>query len=168
MTSVRAICYTGAVSTATRELNVGDRAPEFSAQDETGKTWALKDLKGKTVVLYFYPKDSTPGCTTEACDFRDNHKAFAKKGAVVLGVSADSAKSHQNFKQKQALPFPLLVDEDKTLCRAYGVWTKKSLYGREFMGIERSTFVIGPDGALTNVIRKVKVAGHVDSILEAL
>jgi len=154
--------------TAIKALAIGDPAPDFSAADETGKVWSLRELKGKTVVLYFYPKDSTPGCTTEACDFRDAYASFLKKGAVVLGVSADSAKSHQNFKQKQGLPFPLLVDEDKTLCRAFGVWTKKVLYGREFMGIERSTFVIGPNGKLQNVVRKVKVAGHVDSVLEAL
>ena len=156
------------MTTATQALQVGDAAPAFSAQDDTGKRWSLKDLKGKTVVLYFYPKDSTPGCTTEACDFRDHYKTFLKKGAVVLGVSADSAKSHQNFKQKQSLPFPLLVDEDKTICRAYGVWDKKTLYGREFMGIVRSTFVIDEHGLLKDVVRKVKVAGHVQSILEAL
>jgi peroxiredoxin Q/BCP len=156
------------MSTAINELQIGDKAPVFSAQDEAGKTWALKDLKGKTVVLYFYPKDSTPGCTTEACDFRDSLSKFQKKGAVILGVSADSAKSHLNFKAKQSLNFPLLVDEAKTLCEAYGVWQKKTLYGREFMGIVRSTFVIGPDGKLKDVVRKVKVDGHVQAILEGI
>ena len=150
------------------ELQIGDSAPSFDAVDETGARHALSGYKGKTVVLYFYPKDSTPGCTTEACDFRDNHKAFQKKGAVILGVSPDSAKSHQNFKTKQALPFPLLVDEDKKLCFAYGVWQEKTLYGRKFMGVVRSTFVIGPTGRLVQAIRKVSVAGHAKSILETV
>ncbi len=150
------------------ELQVGDLAPDFSAVDETGASHRLKDYRGKTVVLYFYPKDQTPGCTIEACDFRDRYEGFLKKKAVVLGVSPDNAASHENFKRKQKLPFPLLIDEDKALCRAYGVWQKKSLYGREFMGVVRSTFVIGPDGKLTRVERKVSVAGHAQSILEAL
>jgi thioredoxin-dependent peroxiredoxin len=156
------------MKTAAPELQIGDLAPEFTALDEAGKEWSLKALRGKTVVLYFYPKDSTPGCTTESCDFRDSYAKFQKKGAVVLGVSADSAKSHQNFKQKQNLPFALLVDEDKAVCRAYGVWRLKSMYGRQFEGIERSTFVIGPDGRLKDVVRKVKVAGHVESVLEGI
>ncbi|MDE1976040.1 MAG: thioredoxin-dependent thiol peroxidase [Elusimicrobia bacterium] len=146
------------------ELQAGDKAPEFSAVDETGATRALSDYKGKTVVLYFYPKDSTSGCTAEACDFRDRHAAFKKKGAVVLGVSPDSAKSHASFKEKQGLPFPLLVDEDKSLCQAYGVWKEKSMYGRKYMGVERSTFVIGPDGRIKNVWRKVSVPGHVEAV----
>lgn len=150
------------------ELKAGDAAPQFRALDETGKEHRLSDYKGKTVVLYFYPKDSTPGCTVEACDFRDHHKAFLKKGAVVLGVSPDSAKSHRNFKTKQELPFPLLVDEDKTLAKLYGVWKEKSLYGRKFMGVERSTFVIGPDGLVKQALRKVSVSGHVRSILGGL
>lgn len=150
------------------DLAPGDAAPAFEALDETGKRHALRDYKGKTVVLYFYPKDSTPGCTTEACDFRDLSPKYAKKGAVVLGVSADSAKSHQNFKTKQSLNFPLLVDEDKALAKAYGVWKEKSMYGRTFMGIERSTFVIGPDGRLAQVIRKVSVAGHAAAVLGGL
>lgn len=141
------------------ELQVGDPAPAFPM---------LKECKGKIVVLYFYPKDNTPGCTTEACDFRDHYKAFLKKGAVVLGVSPDSDKSHAGFAAKQSLPFPLLADEEKTLCQAYGVWKEKSMYGRKFMGVERSTFVIGPDGRLKDVIRKVSVAGHVKNLLEAL
>ena len=152
----------------TKELSVGDKAPAFSASDETGKIWSLKDLKGKTAILYFYPKDATPGCTTEACDFRDRHAAFQKKGAVVLGVSADSAKSHAKFKEKQGLPFPLLVDEDLKVIKAFGVWGKKKLYGREYEGIVRSTFVIGPDGKIKEAIRGVKVNGHADALLQAL
>lgn len=150
------------------ELEVGDKAPSFSALDEKGERHSLAGYKGKTVVLYFYPRDNTPGCTTEACDFRDNHDLFLKKKAVVLGVSPDSAKSHQNFKSKFNLPFPLLVDEDKSLCAAYGVWKEKSMYGRKYMGVERSTFVIGPDGKLKSVVRKVGVAGHAGAMLEAV
>ncbi len=153
---------------ALHEPQVGDAAPAFTALDDAGRKHSLSDYKGRTVVLYFYPKDSTPGCTTEACDFRDLHGRFAKKGAVVLGVSPDSAKSHQNFKTKHELPFPLLVDEDKTLANAYGVWKEKSMYGRKFMGIERSTFVIGPDGRLKQVVRKVSVSGHAAQILEGV
>lgn len=150
------------------ELEAGDPAPDFSASDETGKVHRLKDYRGKAVVLYFYPKDQTPGCTVEACDFRDHMARFSKKGTVVLGVSPDSAASHENFKRKQKLNFPLLVDEDKALCRLYGVWRKKSLYGREFMGVVRSTFVIGPDGRIKQAVRKVSVAGHAAAMLEAV
>jgi len=156
------------MATKLKDLVAGDKAPDFSASDETGRVWSLKALKGKTVVLYFYPKDNTPGCTTEACDFRDRYDAFAKKKVVVLGVSPDSAKSHAGFKAKHALPFPLLVDEDKAICSAYGVWKEKSMYGRKFMGVERSTFVIGPDGKLKDAVRKVSVTGHAQSMLEAV
>ena len=153
--------------TKTKEIGIGDKAPNFSAPDETGRIWALKALKGKTIVLYFYPRDNTPGCTTEACDFRDRYDAFAKKKVLILGVSPDTAKSHASFKAKHGLPFPLLVDEDKAICRAYGVWKSKTLYGRKFRGVERSTFVIGPDGEITEALRKVSVAGHAESMLEA-
>ncbi|MDE2141322.1 MAG: thioredoxin-dependent thiol peroxidase [Elusimicrobia bacterium] len=153
---------------ARKVLSAGDKAPAFSAHDETGRAWSLKSLKGKTVVLYFYPKDNTPGCTTEACDFRDRYDAFAKRKVVILGVSPDSAKSHAGFKAKHGLPFPLLVDEDKAICEAYGVWKEKSMYGRTFMGVERSTFVIGPDGKIVDAIRKVSVTGHAQSMLEAV
>jgi len=154
--------------TATAELKIGDAAPAFDALDDLGARHRLSDHRGRTVVLYFYPKDNTPGCTKEACDFRDNYKAFLKKGAVVLGVSPDSAKTHQGFKTKHDLHFPLLADEDKTLCRAYGVWQEKTLYGRKFMGVVRSTFVIGPDGKLKDVVRKVSVDGHAKAMLEAI
>jgi peroxiredoxin Q/BCP len=156
------------MATKAKELSVGDKAPDFSAQDETGRGWSLKALKGKTVVLYFYPKDNTPGCTTEACDFRDRYDNFAKKKVVVLGVSPDTAKSHAGFKAKHGLPFPLLVDEARTICEAYGVWKQKMLYGRKFMGVERSTFVIGPDGKIKQALRKVSVTGHAQSMLEAV
>jgi len=165
-----AICYTDDMpaKAAVAELKAGDAAPAFEGVDEAGKSHRLKDYRGKTVVLYFYPKDNTSGCTVEACDFRDHHKAFLKKGAVVLGVSPDSAKSHQGFKAKHDLSFPLLVDEDKALCQAYGVWKEKSMYGRKYMGVERSTFVIGPDGRLKDVLRKVGVPGHAAAMLEAV
>lgn len=146
----------------------GDKAPAFKLADENGKPVSLSDFKGKKVVLYFYPKDSTPGCTTEACDFRDNLNRIAKTGAVVLGVSADSAESHRKFKEKQGLNFPLLSDPERKAIEAYGVWREKSLYGRKFMGIVRSTFIIDGNGSIAKVFPKVKVAGHVDEVLAAL
>jgi peroxiredoxin Q/BCP len=146
----------------------GDRAPAFKLADENGKAVSLGDFKGKQVVLYFYPKDSTPGCTTEACDFRDNLNRIGKTGAVVLGVSADSSESHRKFKEKQGLNFPLLSDPDRKAIEAYGVWQEKSLYGRKFMGIVRSTFIIDMNGLVKQVFPKVKVAGHVDEVLAAL
>lgn len=141
----------------------GTAAPAFTAKDETGKTWKLSDLKGKPVVLYFYPKDDTPGCTTEACGFRDANAELAKLGAVVLGVSRDDAKSHEKFKQKFHLNFPLLVDEGP-LTEKYGTWVEKNMYGRKYMGIQRSTFLIGPDGKIAKVWPKVKPEGHADEV----
>jgi thioredoxin-dependent peroxiredoxin len=152
----------------TRGPQPGDKAPDFKLPDENGKTVSLSDFKGKQVVLYFYPKDATPGCTTEACDFRDNLGRLAKAGAVVLGVSADSAESHKKFKEKQGLNFPLLSDPGRKAIEAYGVWQEKSLYGRKFMGIVRSTFIIDASGRIAKVFPKVKVAGHADEVLAAL
>ncbi|MEK7389661.1 MAG: peroxiredoxin [Elusimicrobiota bacterium] len=149
-------------------VSIGDKAPDFSAPDETGRTWSLKALKGKTVVLYFYPRDNTSGCTTQACDFRDHFDAFVKQGASIIGVSPDPAKSHAGFKAKHGLPFPLLVDEYKLICKAYGVWQEKSLYGRKFMGVVRSTFIIGKDGRIAQALRKVSVAGHAQAVLEGI
>lgn len=146
----------------------GDKAPGFSLPDQSGATVSLSQLKGRHVVLYFYPKDATPGCTTEACDFRDEHSALVKAGAVVLGVSPDSTASHQKFATKQGLPFSLLADPDHAVADAYGVWGEKSLYGRKFMGLIRATFLIGPDGKLLRVWPKVKVAGHVAEVLASL
>jgi peroxiredoxin Q/BCP len=146
----------------------GSKAPAFKLQDDTGKTVSLSDYKGKKVVLYFYPKDSTPGCTTEACDFRDNLNRLTKSGAVVFGISADSVESHRKFKEKQGLNFPLLSDPDRKAIEAYGVWQEKSLYGRKFMGIVRSTFVLDGEGRVLKAFPRVKVAGHVDAVLEAL
>jgi peroxiredoxin Q/BCP len=147
---------------------VGDRAPAFTLPDQSGEPVKLSDFKGKAVVLYFYPKDDTPGCTREACSFRDEHSALVKAGAVVLGVSPDSTASHQKFAGKFKLPFPLLADTDHTVSEKYGAWGAKSLYGRKFMGITRSTFLIGKDGNVARVWPKVKVDGHVDEVQKAL
>ncbi len=147
-------------------LKIGDEAPQFTAQSDGGKTIKLKDFRGKKVVLYFYPKDNTPGCTQEACDFRDAAKPLAKKGTVVLGVSPDSVKSHDKFKQKFHLPFPLLSDEDHQIAEAYGAWQEKSMYGKKYMGIARSTFVIDEKGKIEQIYDKVKVKGHVAELLE--
>ena len=150
------------------ELTVGAKAPTFSAPDQSGKTVSLSDFKGKKVVLYFYPKDDTPCCTVEACSFRDEYAEFKKKGAVVLGVSPDDTKSHGKFAEKFSLQFPLLVDEDKAIAQAYGVWVEKSMYGKTFMGVERSTFVIDGQGKLAAIYRKVKPAEHTAEVLAAL
>jgi thioredoxin-dependent peroxiredoxin len=149
-------------------LKEGDKAPDFRAKDDEGNEVSLKDFRGKKVVLYFYPKDNTSGCTREACDFRDNMGRIKRNDAVVLGVSPDSEKSHEKFKSKFDLSFPLLVDEDKKLVNAYGVWQEKSMYGRKFMGVVRTTFIIDENGKIAKIFPKVKVAGHVDEVLAAL
>ena len=151
-------------SPATR-LEVGDRAPEFALAADDGRTYALKDLRGRRVVLYFYPRDATPGCTTEACDFRDRQPAFAGAGATVLGVSGDDLKSHARFRSKHTLSFPLLSDPDHAVATAYGAYGEKVLYGKKSVGILRSTFVIGPDGAIEAVWQPVKVPGHAEAVL---
>jgi len=150
------------------ELKVGDKAPNFSLPDQDGKTVSLKSLKGKQMVLYFYPKDDTPGCTKEACGFRDSLKAIEKINTVVLGVSMDNAASHHKFIKKYSLPFPLLCDEDGTVSKAYGVYKLKNMYGKTYWGIERSTFIIDETGKLKAIFRKVKVDGHVDEVQAAL
>jgi peroxiredoxin Q/BCP len=152
---------------ATR-LAVGDRAPEFTLAADDGQTYALKDLRGRRVVLYFYPRDATPGCTTEACDFRDRQPAFAGAGATVFGVSGDDLKSHARFRSKHALSFPLLSDPDHAVATAYGAYGEKVLYGKKSVGILRSTFVIGPDGAVEAVWQPVKVPGHAEAVLAAV
>ena len=149
-------------------LKVGDYAPAFSLPNEQGKVVTLSELRGKKIVLFFYPKDNTPGCTQEACSFRDGLQAIRKKGAVVLGVSADSVASHQKFSQKFDFNFPLLSDESKTMIEAYGVWKEKSMYGRKYMGIERTTVLIAKDGTISHLFPKVKVNGHYEAVLEAL
>ena len=150
-------------------LREGDKAPDFKLKANGGKEIGLKDYKGKNrVILYFYPKDDTPGCTVEACGFRDSIKAVEKEDAVVLGVSPDGAASHDKFVGKFKLPFILLSDEDKKTCADYGVWVKKSMYGREYMGVARTTFIIAKDGKIEKIFEKVKPEGHVQEILDFL
>jgi peroxiredoxin Q/BCP len=158
----------GKIATVTGGLKVGIRAPAFSLPNEKGQVVKLSDLKGKKVVLFFYPKDDTPGCTKEACSFRDGLQAIRKKGAVVLGVSADSVASHQKFSQKFDFNFPLLSDESKAMIQTYGVWKEKSMYGRKYMGIERTTVLIAKNGTISHMFPKVKVDGHYEEVLEAL
>jgi peroxiredoxin Q/BCP len=146
----------------------GHPAPDFQLQDQNGNDVKLSRLRGKNVVLYFYPKDDTPGCTQEACDFRDEHSALQAAGAVVLGVSPDDTKSHQKFATKFSLPFALLADTARQVCDAYGVWGEKSLYGRKFLGVTRATFLIDTEGKVARVWPKVKVKGHVQEILQSL
>lgn len=149
-------------------LRVGVVAPPFALTATDGRTLSLSALRGKKVVLYFYPKDDTPGCTKEACSFRDHLSQFTRRGAVVLGVSRDGAASHQRFTQKFQLPFPLLSDPDATVCKAYGVYQQKSLYGRTYWGIERTTFLIDEQGRIAQIFPKVSVDGHTDAVLQAL
>ncbi len=149
-------------------LNVGDKAPDFSLPSMDGSLVSLKDLRGKKVVLYFYPKDDTPGCTKEACSFSENLARVKRKGAMVFGVSADKVKSHQKFADKYDLAFPLLSDENKEMIKAYRVWKEKSFMGRKYMGIERTTFIIDEQGKITHIFPKVKVDGHTDEVLNAL
>jgi peroxiredoxin Q/BCP len=151
-----------------KELGVGDKAPELSLPDQHGRTVTLKSLKGKQIVLYFYPKDDTPGCTKESCDFRDVESQILRAGGVIVGVSLDGQDSHEKFIKKFGLPFSLLSDEDASVSKAYGVYKEKNMYGRKSWGIERSTFVIDPEGKLKAIFRKVKVDGHVDEVLTAL
>jgi peroxiredoxin Q/BCP len=149
-------------------IEVGDKAPEFKLKNDEGGEVSLKDFKGKKVVLYFYPKDDTPGCTKEACGFRDNEKKFEKGNTVILGVSADDVDSHVKFKKKFGLPFPLLSDPEKKAIKAYGVWKEKSMYGKKYMGIERTTFVIDENGNIAKIFPKVKVDGHIEEVLASL
>lgn len=146
-------------------LKAGDKAPDFSLAADNGEKVSLKDLKGKKVVLYFYPKDMTSGCTQEACDFRDSIKKFEKKNTVVIGVSPDDTKSHNKFKDKYELPFMLLSDESKKMLEDYGVWQEKSMYGRKYMGVVRTTFIIDEKGKIEKVYEKVKVPGHIEELL---
>jgi peroxiredoxin Q/BCP len=149
-------------------LKAGDKAPDFTLIADNGEKISLKDYRGKKVILYFYPKDMTSGCTVEACDFRDNIKKIEKKNAVVIGVSPDGTRSHVKFKDKYELPFTLLSDESKQMLEDYGVWQEKSMYGRKYMGVIRTTFVIDEKGRIEKIFEKVKVEGHVEEILKEL
>ena len=150
------------------ELRVGDKAPDFAVAFDNAQEVTTESLKNKIKVIYFYPKDDTPGCTIEAKDFRDYIKAYEAAGAVVIGVSRDSVKSHDKFKQKFCLPFPLASDEAGTMCEDYGVWVEKSMYGKSYMGIERTTFLVDKTGIIRQIWRKVKVEGHVVEVLNAV
>jgi len=149
-------------------LQEGDKAPDFTANDQNGKTVSLSDFKGKNVILYFYPKDDTPGCTAEACSFRDNYQSMLGKGFQVIGVSTDTEKSHKKFETKYSLPFPLIADVDKNINEAYGVWVEKNMYGRKYMGTARKTFIIGPDGIISKIIDKVDTKNSSQQVLDLL
>lgn len=147
-------------------LKIGDKAPDFQVNDQDGHSVKLSSLRGKKVILYFYPKDMTPGCTAEACNLRDNHKSLVKKGYEVLGVSTDSEKTHKKFIEKEKLPFRLLADTEKRIHDAYGTWVEKSMYGRKYMGTARVTFVIDEKGKIEDIIEKVDTKDHVSQILK--
>ncbi len=149
-------------------IQAGTPAPSFRLKDETGTVRNLSDFRGQTIVLYFYPKDDTPGCTKEACNFRDNYSAYEKAGVTILGVSPDSPASHAKFKEKFSLPFSLLADEDHALCDAYGVWGEKKFLGKEYMGVLRTTFVIDGDGKIVKVFENVKPSEHSAEVLAAV
>ena len=149
-------------------LEAGDPAPDFELPDDEGRLHRLADYRGQTVVLYFYPRDDTPGCTAEACSFRDNYEALLEAGAVVLGVSTDDAASHARFRATHALPFPLLIDANAEVAMRYGAWGEKTLYGRKSLGMTRSTFVIGPDGRLAKVWKRARAAEHGAAVLDSI
>ncbi len=147
-------------------IEQGEKAPDFSAKDQHGNTVSLNDFKGKSIVLYFYPKDNTPGCTKEACNLRDNYEDLISKGFVVLGVSPDSEESHKKFAEKFTLPFPLLADPELKIIKAYGAWGEKNMYGKKYEGLLRSTFIINKDGEIEKVIKKVKTDDHANQIFK--
>jgi len=149
-------------------LKAADKAPDFNSKDQNGEEVSLADFKGKTVILYFYPKDDTPGCTAEACDFRDNYQSLISKGYEVIGVSTDDSKSHKKFETKYSLPFPLIADEDKSINEAYGVWAEKNMYGKKYMGTARTTFIIDNDGIIKQVIEKVDTKNASQQVLDLI
>ncbi len=149
-------------------IKEGTKAPNFKLKDQNGKNVSLKDFEGKNIILYFYPKDDTSGCTAEACNFRDEFPKFNKTNAVIIGVSPDSVESHKKFAEKYNLPFTLLSDEEKDVLKKYEVWKEKSMYGRKYMGVERTTFIIDKNGKIKKIFNKVKVQGHNEEVLEAI
>ena len=148
------------------QLKPGDKAPDFNATDQDGNPISLKDFKGQKLILYFYPKDNTSGCTAEACNLRDNHTKLREKGYKIVGVSADDEKSHKNFISKNVLPFPLIPDKDKKIITSYGIWGKKKLYGKEYEGINRMTFLISGEGIIEKIFTKVDTKNHTEQILK--
>jgi thioredoxin-dependent peroxiredoxin len=168
MTIHRALRYNDERIGEVTMLDVNDKAPDIKLEDENGKEVSLKDFKGKTVVLYFYPRADTPGCTKEACSFRDDYRRIQKTGAVLLGASPDKPAAQKKFQEKYHLPFTLLADADKKLCNAFGVIQEKNMYGKKVMGVARTTFVIGPDGKIRHVFHKVKPEGHSEEVLKYL
>lgn len=151
-----------------RKLKIGDKAPDFTAKDQNGNDISLSSFAGKVLVLYFYPKDDTPGCTAQACNLRDNYSELLKKGFKIVGISADSDLSHKNFADKYNLPFPLIADPDKKIIKDYGVWGEKKMYGRTYEGIFRTTFIISEEGKIAKIIDKVKTKDHSRQIFESL
>ncbi|WP_342648122.1 thioredoxin-dependent thiol peroxidase [Mucilaginibacter sp. CSA2-8R] len=149
-------------------LKEGDQAPEFTAKDQNGKSVSLTEYRGKTVVLYFYPKDDTPGCTAEACDFRDNYEYLQSQGYEVIGVSTDDEKSHKKFESKYSLPFTLIADHDQQIVNSYGVWVEKNMYGKKYMGTQRTTFIIDANGVISHIISKVDTKNSSQQVLELL
>jgi peroxiredoxin Q/BCP len=149
-------------------LQQGDKAPEFTAKDQNGNTVSLSDFRGKTVVLYFYPKDDTPGCTAEACDFRDNYQFLSSQGYEVIGVSTDDEKSHKKFETKYSLPFTLIADAEQDIVNSYGVWVEKNMYGKKYMGTQRTTFIIDPEGTISHIINKVDTKNSSQQVLDLL
>jgi len=150
------------------KLNIGDKAPDFEGLNQDGKKVSLKDFSGKKLILYFYPKDNTPGCTAESCNLNDNYNSWVEKGFDVLGVSPDSQKSHQNFKNKFNLKFDLIADTEKEILQKYGAWGEKSMYGKKYMGVLRSTFVIDENGVIEEIFEKVKTKDHTNQIIKSL
>ncbi|WP_276362737.1 thioredoxin-dependent thiol peroxidase [Daejeonella sp. H1SJ63] len=150
------------------ELNEGQKAPDFTANDQNGNSISLSSFSGKDIILYFYPKDDTPGCTAEACSFRDNYQSLTGQGFIVLGVSTDDEKSHLKFINKHSLPFPLIADTDKKIVEAYGVWVEKNMYGKKYMGVARKTFIIGKDGNIRKIIDKVDTKNSSAQVLDLL
>src|SRR5450755_500758 len=149
-------------------ISINDKAPEFTLPDQNGKEVSLKDFRSSYVVLYFYPRADTPGCTVEACEFRDAYKKIEKTGAVILGISPDTPKAQKKFEEKYTLPFTLLADADKKVCNLYGMMQEKNMYGKKVMGVARTTFIIGPDGKVKHIFHKVKPQGHAEEVLEYL
>ncbi|MDR6940596.1 thioredoxin-dependent thiol peroxidase [Mucilaginibacter pocheonensis] len=149
-------------------LKEGDKAPDFTAKDQNGKTVSLSDYKGKNVILYFYPKDDTPGCTAESCSFRDNYQSLLSKGFEVIGVSTDDEKSHKKFETKYNLPFTLIADNDKQIVEAYGVWVEKNMYGKQYMGTARTTFIIDGNGVISHIITKVDTKDSSQQVLDLI